>query len=147
MAGQQQRQLSKLWSHANITRHRKLEIYMSCITSKIMYSLESLWLLHTYRARIDAFHYQCLRRILRIPPSFISRVSNETVLNLSGQTSMTTLLQNRQKFLYKKIQQLSENDSLKRLVCNESGTPIDWSRNRRRGRPRQMWSHSVHNMI
>ena len=141
------RQLSTLWSHANITRHRKLEIYLSCITSKIMYSLESLWLLQTDRARIDAFHYQCLRRILRIPPSFISRVSNETVLNLSWQTSMTALLPNRQKLLYKKIQSLPEGDSLKRLVCNEGGTPMEWSLNRRRGRPRQMWAQSVYKMI
>ena len=56
--------LCKVWSHAGITRARKLEIYSACVVSKILYSMESLWLLQADRAKLDAFHYKCLRKIL-----------------------------------------------------------------------------------
>ena len=141
------KQLHQLWSHANISRHRKLEIYQSCIVSKILYSLESLWLLQTDRARIDAFHYQCLRRILGIPPSFVSRVSNVDVLHMAGQPAMSTVLETRQKSLFVKIQGLPQSDFLKQLVCNEDGEAINWSRTRQRGRPRQMWAQSVRKLL
>ena len=141
------KQLYQLWSHANISRHRKLEIYESCIVSKILYSLESLWLLQTDRARIDAFHCQCVRRILRIPPSFVSRVSNVDVLVTAGQRTMSATLEARQKSLYQKIQGLPQSNFLKRLVCNDNGEAINWTHKRMRGRPRQMWAQSVQKLL
>ena len=77
--------LSRLWSHANVPLHRKLDIFNACITSKVLYSLESLWLLQTDRSRLDAFQCSCVRQILRIAPSFISRVSNADVLSRARQ--------------------------------------------------------------
>ena len=77
--------LARLWSHANLTCDRKLEIFNVCITTKVMYSLESLWLLEGDRARLDAFQCFCLRKIVRIAPSFISRVSNADVLHIAHQ--------------------------------------------------------------
>ena len=47
--------LSKLWCHANLTIHRKLQIFNVCIVTKVLYALESLWMLKAKRQRIDAF--------------------------------------------------------------------------------------------
>ena len=73
------------WSHANISRARKIEIYMACVGSKLMYNLETLWLLKADISRLDAFHVKCLRCICRIPHSYVSRVQNDTVLDLCAQ--------------------------------------------------------------
>ena len=71
--------MMKLWSHANINGKRNIEIFNSCITSKVMCSLESLWLLQANKDRLNTCQCWCLRRIMRIAPSFISRVSNVNV--------------------------------------------------------------------
>ena len=34
--------LQRCWSHANISRQRKIELYLACVVSKVMYNLESL---------------------------------------------------------------------------------------------------------
>ena len=141
------KQLQKIWSHANITTSRKVAIYQSCIVSKVLHSLESLWLLKADRDRIDAFHSNCIRRILRIPHSFISRVSNQVVLEKAGVGRLSSLLERRQVALFKRIQQLPADNVLRSLVCNPSGEPVLWCQRRRQGRPRQVWAHSVHKVL
>ena len=39
------KQLNKIWAHANVTVKRKLAIYRACVITKLLHSLESLWLL------------------------------------------------------------------------------------------------------
>ena len=79
--------LDKLWSNSNLNVHKKVAIFNACVTSKVMWSLESCWLLQADRSRLDAFQAYCLRRIFRIPPSFISRVSNLSVREFARQPS------------------------------------------------------------
>ena len=87
-------------------------------------------------SRLDAFHIRCLKRIYTIPPSFASRVSNETVLATSGQKRFSELLGARQVHLYKQIAAMQDNNLIKSLVC-ESGSnrPRQWLQKRKRGRP------------
>ena len=140
------KQLSRLWAHVNINVKRKVAIYQACVVSKVMYSLESLWLLKADQSRLDAFHCQCLRKILRIPHSYVSHVTNEAVLEQACQARLSSMLGRRQVKLYRKIQELPADSFLKKLVCQEGGQPIVWSRNRRRGRPRQVWARSVYGL-
>ena len=84
--------LQKCWSHANITRKRKIEIYNACVVSKLLYGLDTLWLLQNHLQRIDAFHVKCLRRILHIPCSYRSRISNVTVLDTAGEPLLSVVL-------------------------------------------------------
>ena len=37
--------LSRLWSHSGITLTRKVLLFNACVMSKVLYSLESVWLL------------------------------------------------------------------------------------------------------
>ena len=92
--------LSQCWSHANITRQRKLQLYHVCVVSKLLYGLESLWLLQQDLHRLDAFHAQCLRRICNIGHSYLSRVSNAIVLQTAGETPLTKVFKDRQLSLY-----------------------------------------------
>ena len=135
--------LRQLWSHANLSYERKFVIFNACITSKVMYALESIWLLKVDRTRLDAFQCSCLRRILKIPPSFISRVRNAEVYERAGQIRYSILLENRQKKLFLKIQSLPFNNVVRKLVCDEEGYPLKWYIRRNRGRPQQRWAQSV----
>ena len=72
--------LSAVWKHANIPKKRKYRIFEACVVSKLLYGLESLWLLKAHLRKLDAFGTKCLRSIAGIPPSFFSRVSNKDVL-------------------------------------------------------------------
>ena len=85
--------LSKLWRHANLSMHRKLQFVSACIVTKVLCALESLWILKVVRQRIDAFQCFCLRKILRIAPSYVSRITNIVVLERSGQIPLSALLE------------------------------------------------------
>ena len=110
--------MMKLWSHANLNAKRKIEIFNSCITSKVMYSLESLWLLQADKDRLNAFQCMCLRRILRIPHSFVSRVSNAVVYERAQQVKFSVTLEARQIRLYGKIQMMPFNAPIRQLCLN-----------------------------
>ena len=72
--------LKRYWSHASLSRHRKFEIYVAIVLSKLLYGLESVVLkVHDIR-KLNGFHASCCRRLLNIQPAFISRVSNSFVL-------------------------------------------------------------------
>ena len=139
--------LSKLWCHANLTVHRKLQIFNACVLTKVLYALESLWLLKVEQRRLDAFQCYCLRQIMRIAPSFVSRISNVTVFERSHQTPLTALLKQRQIRCYKIVQASGQDDFVKQLVCNNHGVPINWYIHRKRGRPRQKWATSVFRLM
>ena len=84
---------------------------------------------------------------MRIAPSFVSRVSNCSVLERSNQISLTALLKQRQIRCYKSIQVSPEVDFARQLVCDNQGVPINWYIRRKRGRPRQKWTTSVFHFV
>ena len=139
--------LNQCWSHANITRQRKLQLYHACVVSKLLYGLESLWLLQRDLQRLDAFHAQCLRRICNISHSFLSRISNADVLQKAGEVPLTKLFKSRQLSLYDRIVCMPESSHLRRLTCEAgSDCPRVWACKRGRGRPKQQWAACVHAM-
>ena len=85
--------LCRVWSHASLSKTKKLRIYEACVVSKLMYALETLWLNKAELAKLDAFHHRCLRRIAGILSSYISRIPNQTVrTTLQTQPLKNTLL-------------------------------------------------------
>ena len=135
-----------VWKHAFISKSRKVQIYQTCIIPKLLYSLESIWLLQNERNKLDAFHHKCLRKCMGIPMSYISRIRNVDVLGQAKSELLSTLLARVQTTTYSRIMQSPEDSLIKKLVCDGMGTPINWENNRRKGRPRQRWAASVHSM-
>ena len=137
--------LQRCWSHANISRRRKIELYHACVVSKLSYGLESMWLLSPELRRLDAFHIRFLRCICRIEPSHISRVSHAIVLETDGQAPFSTILRNRQLALYEQIVRMDDDSPLRGLTYEAgSDRPKVWAASRRRGRPKQQWAPSVY---
>ena len=84
-AGQDFKVLNAIWAHSTLSRTRKLRIFNACIVSKLMYSLFAGCLNKCERRRLDGFHARCLRKIYRVPPAYVSRVSNAAVFAMAGQ--------------------------------------------------------------
>ena len=136
--------LHSIWSHARMSRRRKIQIFNACIVSKLLYSLFAACLNKAERQRLDAFQNRCLRRICRIPHAYYSRVSNAAVLNVAGQDKLSTHLARRQLVFMGQLARRPGSDPVRRSVF-EPGT-LDLRKlagARRRGRPRQTWGHLV----
>ena len=80
--------LCRVWNRSSIPVNRKILVYEACVQTKLLYSLHTSWFKRDELARIDAFQARCLRKILGIQHSYVSRVSNESVL---GPPSCTNL--------------------------------------------------------
>ena len=138
------RQLTKLWNHAKVPAKAKLKCFQALIVSKLIHGLSTMWLVTPQRRRVDGFHVRCLRRILRIPVSFVSRVSNATVLGRAGARPFSEQLLQRQPMLLDKIPH-SPGESLLRRDIFIPGTvqPQIGRYVRRVGHPRQNWTEQL----
>ena len=140
--------LCAVWKHANIPRARKVAIFDACVVSKLLYGLESLWLLKSDLQRLDAFQARCLRNISGIAPSYISRVRNADVLANLGASTLSGNLLRRQVCLYKKIPMQGPNSLARRVALEPRGEqPKDWHPVRRVGWPTQRWCKQVHELM
>ena len=136
--------LSMVWKHANISQHRKLEIFDACVTSRLLYSLESAWFLKADQDKLDGFYTRCLRAICGIKPSFISRVSNKSVLALASRKPISRQLLRQQLLLYGKIARMDHGTYIRQVLFDGSLNIRRWHGRRRVGRPRLQWSSCVH---
>lgn len=95
--------LMRVWKHIGIREKRKIEIYYSCVVSKLMYGLCTVCLTEKQQRLLDSFHIRCLRSIAGIPSTWgatilgVERLSNEqvrcqlNVINLSDELRIQQL--------------------------------------------------------
>ena len=132
------RNLQRIWSNSSLTMTRKTNIFGACIVSKALHGLEVACLNVSDKRRLDGFQARCLRRICKIPPAFVSRVSNATVRAVARQRPLSEELQ-RQRLLYLgELVRRPGTDPVRRSIL-EPGTlqPRSLPDTRRIGRPRQ----------
>jgi hypothetical protein len=135
--------LSKVWGHSSLSQKRKYEIYLSLVLSRLLYSLESAWLNVAERRKLNGFHARCLRKIAGVAPSFISRVSNETVLNKFDALPLSATLLQRQLCYFGKIARLPPTSSLRGFVFEPDSLRLVDVGKRKRGRPRLEWGREL----
>ena len=132
--------LSRLWNHASLDRHRKIRIYKSVVISRLLYGLNTAWLNIAEIRRLNGFHCRCLRTILRIPPSFISRVPNADILAHAEEVPLGRQLLKQQLLLFGRLIRAPDTDPLRSLTFIEETTQLKSSIcARRRGKPRNEW--------
>ena len=108
------------------------------------YGLHTACLNQTERRRLDGFQNRCLRKIWGIEPSFVSRVPNNAVLQLTGQSAVTKLLMRQQLLLYGKAFRAPPGSLLRDAVfCPGSLKPITERYIWRVGRPSREWAPIV----
>jgi len=128
-------------NHSSCTWPRKLRIYSALIESKLLYSLSCMCLTAAEKRRLDGFQNRCIRKILGIKPSFISRVSNLAVLEKAAHPAAISLLEKRQMQLFGKIMRCDATHPLHRasFVPGLRYKPITDRYVRRKGRPAKEW--------
>ena len=114
----------------------------------MLYGLESCMLLKADRVRLDSFQAKCLRKIFKIAPAFLSRVSNADVRAAAEACPLSSCLLQRQLNFYGKLAR-GPPGSLPRAMVSQAGQdhrilPRDWGTPRLRGRPRLQWNAYMH---
>ena len=138
--------LRRVWAHSGLSRSRKLEVFNACISSKLLYNLHSVWLSAAELIKVDAFQNRCLRRVLKIPPSYISRVSNVTVLQRAAARSMSSMLLERQLRWFGALARRDSNDIVRCSIFDSASLsfkPRGLVGPRRRGRPKVSWANGI----
>ena len=137
--------LSKVWSHSSCTWPKKVRIFSALIESKLLYSLACMCLTVAQVRRLDGFQNRCLRKVLGIKPSFISRVSNADVLTKAQHPSASLILQKRQLQLFGKVLRSPEAHPLHSIsfVPGLFWKPRTDQYVRRKGRPNREWVPDV----
>ncbi len=132
--------LVRLWNHSSVTVERKCQIFQSFITSRLLYGLSSACLKAAKLRRLNRFQARCLRKILRIQPAFVSRVSNRVVLQRSKQAPYSSQLLRQQLMLFGKVARADDSDVLRRVsFCNGTLSPLLDRYVRKVGRPKYEW--------
>ena len=92
--------LEKIWQYLPLNIARKIHIYKALVESKLLYSLCCQYLSAVEHRRLDGFQTVYLCKILGVPPAYISRVSNITILQRARCKTATDLLLERQILLF-----------------------------------------------
>ncbi|CAE8634683.1 unnamed protein product [Polarella glacialis] len=108
-----------------------------------MYSLHAAWLNTAECRRLDAFQAKCLRKIIKVQPSYWSRVSNAEILNRTGCQKLSASLLERQLLLMGDLARKPDADVLRMWVFQPGGTDVRPPGARKRGRPRITWTTGV----
>ncbi len=130
-----------------VSRKRKLEVFRATVVPKLLSGLTSACLCKAARRSLDAFHAKCLRRILTIPSSYVSGVSNEQVRSLAQEPALSLQLSRRQFILLGKVFREPEPSRLRSSLFADEGLSLLTEHCVRKvGRPRKTWGREVLNL-
>jgi len=123
-------------------------VFDAVIVAKVLYGLEAIPFTDQDCARLDAFQYRGLRKILQIKHPCWSGVKNETVLQTANQVARTDenskilplseRIIRKQVTLYGHLIRADAADPMKQATMNEEGKRKA-AAFRRVGRPRNKW--------
>ena len=96
------------------------------------------------RRRLDGFHARCLRQILGVKPSFISKVSNVEVRAKAGGVHRRRVsLLDRQLRLFGRAARAAPGNPIRDVLLEPGTLTLKATGPRSRGRPRINWGAAV----
>ena len=144
MASAEFKVLHRLWRNSSLSVSRKIRLFDALVVSKLTYAVASAWLSRSDLRRMDGFHVSCLRRILRIPPSFISRISNEKVRKTALRPPISASIRSSQLRLFEQVLMCPGKKELKQATFwRDTTTPSTDAYVRKVGRPRDNWTDQM----
>ena len=134
-----------IWQ-SKLSKKKKIENYIALVFSKGTWGFHLLALGKTDFQKIEREHLRCLRRILRIPAAFVSRISNDTVLKRAAVPTACAIIRRKQFQLFGHILRLDQDDPDWR-VCFQPNTicspVLPPGQHKRKGRPRLRWAETL----
>ena len=113
---------ARVWENPKLKISTKVAVYSSCVLSTLLYSSETWATTKKQEAKLNSFHFRCLRRILGI--SWIDKVTNEEVLRRTSLTTLPTILKRRRLRWLGHVSRMEDGRIPKDLLYGElaSGT-------------------------
>jgi hypothetical protein len=132
--------LQSIWKHTTLSQFWKLRIFEACIVTKLLYGLVTAVLNKAERGRLDGFQARCIRKILRVPPAYYSRISNLRVLAMARKKWLSEMLVKQQMILMGKLAFRSDSDVVRCSIFNPTTCELRRLPGpAKRGRPRIRW--------
>ena len=129
-------------------KRRKIEFFRSLILSKLQYGIASAWLSKADLRRLDGFQARCLRKMLKVPPAFIPRISNERVCRMVDVQSFSKLVRATQLKLLGQVFMDPNKKQLRQVAFQADGlTPATEAFVRKVGRPKHNWVDQLTNIM
>jgi hypothetical protein len=114
------------------------------VFSKLRYGVASAWLSKCDLRRLDGFQAWCLRVLLKIPSSFVSRVSNARVRKLAEQEPLSAQVRRAHMQLLERVLNDPAKQPLRDVVfIAGTDTPVITKYVRKVGRPRHNWTEEM----
>ena len=110
------------------------------MVQKSLHGLDSAWLSKALLQKLDGFHAKCLRKLLKVSPSYISRVSNHYVLQQLGAQPLSQTLLQRQLLLFGHIARMTSDSVVRNSVFVGDTLDLHVDHARKQGRPRHTWA-------
>ena len=119
-------------------------MFDSLLQSQLRYALASAWLFKSDLRRLDGFQAGWFRQILKIPRSYVSRVSNQRVRQQCGMQPFSKTVRRAQLQLLGQVITDEKKKVLKEVTFHEGSLESETSAFVRRvGRPRQNWTEQL----
>ena len=137
--------LKLFWNKAQNSVKWKLKVFDSILKSKVLYGLECIQLTKSDLSKLDAFQMKGLRRILKIPPTFIDRTyTNQKVLDLLNNDYRHVIEKFSLTWMKRKVKLLGHilrtdyKDPMRQVIFDPYTTRprLEY---RRPGKPRASW--------
>ena len=106
-----------------------------------------LWLGRVARRKLDGFHARCVRIILRIAPSYYSRVSNADVLKQMRAPTLSSMVLEQQLGYFGKLARRPSSCGVRGIIFQDDLSLKTFSVARRRGRPRLEWGNELFKVV
>ena len=140
--------LAKTWTHSALTWKQKLHVYASLkkiiVESKLLHAMATLTLTVAQTRKLNGFQNRCIRKLIGVPPSFVSRISNASVLRKAGHTKASDLLRKKRLQLFGKVLRVDAMHPLRRACfIPKTFIPVTECFVRRVGRPSKEWITEV----
>ena len=135
--------LERVWAHTSLPVARKLRIFQACVLAVLVYGLKTSWLNTAARRRIDGFQARCLRRILRVPAAYYSRIPNTSVRDRARTRPLSNMLLERQLLMFGEIARMDGGPLRDTVFAPGKVELAELAGRRRRGRPRHTWAKQL----
>ena len=114
------------------------------LPTELLNGLSTVWLVTAQKRRLDGFYARCLRRILRIPAAFVSRISNAAVFKRAGVNPLSAQILRRQLNLLFRVAAAPAGSPLRQhTFIDDTIFPQIGRFVRKVGRPRQDWTNQL----
>ena len=141
------RKLSQVGAHASLSPKQTYRIYDACVLSRLLYGLHVIWFGQVARRKLDGFHARCVRKILKIRPSYYSRISNADVLAQIHAPMLSSILLDRQLGYFGTLARRPNSCPVRRLVFEDDLSMKCFAGTRRRGRPKAEWALELYKHV